>query len=80
MKTKDITPLEYAKYRGQCVANISKHIRKGNLAGLPHVITIKSWSRFYTLEVPVELNAGSFKTEGMGRLLKSVGYFFLTNK
>jgi hypothetical protein len=56
--TKDITPKEYAKWAGCTVANISKKIRNGGY--LVHVIRIKKWSRFYTLEVPKDLDAKSF--------------------
>jgi hypothetical protein len=59
MQTKDITPKEYANFRGCSLQNITKHIR--NNKSLPHVITIKQWSRFYTLEVPATLNADTFK-------------------
>ena len=61
MKTKDITPQQYAEYKGCSVQNIRKHIKEGN--ELEHVIRIKTWSRFYTLEVPATLNADSFTTE-----------------
>lgn len=53
-KTKDITPLQYAKWRGQHPTNISKHLRKGN--PLPYVIRVKRFSRFYVLVVPKELS------------------------
>lgn len=58
METKDITPLEYAKYRGCSIQNVTKQIR--NKRELPHVLKIKHWSRFYTLEVPISLSAKSF--------------------
>jgi len=58
MKTKEITPLEYAKYRGCSLANVTKQIR--NNRSLPMVIKIKKWSRFYLLEVPANLDANSF--------------------
>lgn len=56
--TKDITPKQYANWYGCSLNNITKHLRKGN--SLPHVITIKRWSRFYLLEVPKSLNAKTF--------------------
>jgi len=59
MQTKDITPKQYAKWKGCTIQNITKHIRAGN--ELPYVITIKNFSRFYLLEVPHSLNAESFK-------------------
>ncbi len=61
MKTKDITPLQYAKWRGQHITNISKHLRKGN--PLIHVLRVKKFSRFYLLEVPESLNAESFESK-----------------
>lgn len=61
METKDITPSEYAAFCGCSLSNITKKIREG--AAMPHVIQVKNWSRFYTLEVPITLNADSFKTE-----------------
>jgi len=57
-KTKDITPLEYAKYRGWTLQNVTKHLRKGN--SLHGVIKVKTFSRFYLLEVDQSLNAQSF--------------------
>lgn len=60
MKTKDITPNQYAEFKKCSVQNIRKHIKLGN--PLEHVIKIKTWSRFYTLEVPETLNAESFST------------------
>lgn len=50
MKTVDITPKDYAKWRGCTLQNVTKHLRAGN--ELPHVIDIKRYSRFYLLVVP----------------------------
>lgn len=61
MKTKDITPAEYAKYRGCSEQNISKHIRNGNALNLAYVIKLKNFGRFYLLEVPAKLNASTFQ-------------------
>jgi hypothetical protein len=64
MKTKDITPAQYAKLgflKGNSTQNISKHLRLGN--PLPHVIKVKRWSRFYTLEVPENIESESFTTD-----------------
>lgn len=49
MNTKYVTPSQYAKWKGCTIQNITKHIRAGN--GLPHVLSIKNFSRFYLLEV-----------------------------
>ncbi len=62
-KTKDITPKEYARYRGWTLQNVTKHIRKGNGATLLHVLKVKNFSRFYLLEVPDSLDAKSFTTD-----------------
>jgi hypothetical protein len=73
METKDITPIQYAKWYGCSLANITKHLRKGN--SLPYVITIKRWSRFYLLEVPKSLNAKSFseiKTNGIQPIMRKL--------
>jgi Fic family protein len=49
MKTKDITPTEYAKMRGCTLQNVTKQIRKGK--SLPYVIRVKKFGRFYLLEI-----------------------------
>ena len=59
MKTKDITPLQYAKWYGCTLQNVTKKIR--NNRHLDGVITIKSFSRFYLLEVNADMNAETFK-------------------
>lgn len=59
MKTKDITPLQYAKWKGCTLQNITKLIR--NNKELPGVITIKKYSRFYLLEVPENMTAATFE-------------------
>lgn len=55
---KDITLSEYAGYRKCTLSNISKQIRKNR--NLPNVIEIKKWGRFYTLMVPIWLNADTY--------------------
>jgi len=58
-KTKDITPKQYAKWYGCTLQNVTKKIRQnGHLDG---VIRIKSFSRFYLLEVHEGMNAETFK-------------------
>ena len=61
VKTKDITPKQYAEFRGCSLSNITKHIRQNGASNLPHVIRLKNWSRFYLLEVPESLTAATFK-------------------
>lgn len=62
-KTKDITPKQYAKFKGCTLANITKHIRAGNALRLPHVIKLKNVSRFYLLEVPEKLTNDTFNSD-----------------
>lgn len=62
MKTKDITPSEYAKLgilRGNTAQNISKHLRAGNM--LPGVLKVKKFSRFYVLEVAEDFTTVGYK-------------------
>ncbi len=54
-KTKEITPLQYSKYLGCTVANVSKHLRNNKMQYLPDVIEVKHYSRFYLLIVPESL-------------------------
>ena len=61
METKDITPKQYAEYRGCSVQNIRKYVELGK--PLEFVLQIKRWSRFYTFEVPATLSAESFTTD-----------------
>lgn len=53
--TKEITPLQYSKYLGCSLSNVTKHIRKGSLHCLPDVIEVKHYSRFYLLVVAANL-------------------------
>lgn len=53
-KTKFISPIEYSKVVKKSIQNTTKHLRKGNL--LEGVISVKKYSRFYTLEVPVDFS------------------------
>jgi len=52
MKTKDITPLQYAKTVGCTLQNVTKHLRKGN--HLDGVVKVKKFSRFYVLVVSAD--------------------------
>lgn len=57
--TKEITPIQYADFRGWSLQNVTKHIRAGN--ELDHVISVKQYSRFYLLEVPKELKVNTIQ-------------------
>lgn len=60
MKTKQITPTQYAELRGCTLTNVTNHIRANDLRLLPHVISIKNWGRFYTIEVPSNISKRLF--------------------
>lgn len=61
--TKEITPIQYADYKGWTLQNVTKHLRKKNnaLAGLPDVIEVKKYSRFYLLEVEESLKVNTIQ-------------------
>lgn len=61
MSTKEITPIQYADYKGWTLQNVTKHLRKKNnpLSGLPDVIDVKRYSRFYLLEVSQSLKVNT---------------------
>jgi hypothetical protein len=59
MATKEITPIQYADYKGWSLQNVTKHIRAGN--ELEHVIEVKHYSRFYLLEVPESLKVNTIQ-------------------
>ena len=59
MKTKDITPLQYATWYGCSLQYVTRLIRDNK--SLPEVLRIKKFSRFYLLEVRDSLDAESFK-------------------
>jgi len=61
MKEKEVTPLDYARWRGCTLQNITKHLRKGNLAKLPGVLMVKKYSRFYVLVVAANWGKSSYK-------------------
>lgn len=54
-KTKEITPLQYSKYLGCSLSNVTKHLRNGKMQYLPDVIEVRHYSRFYLLVVPASL-------------------------
>lgn len=61
MKTKDISPGQYAKWKGCKVQYIHRLLLKEQLDKLPFVKSVKKYSRFYTLQVPIDLTANDFK-------------------
>lgn len=62
-KTKDITPQQYADYKGCSLQYITRIIREGKISKLPHVIRLKNISRFYLLEVPEKLTDATFSED-----------------
>jgi len=63
MKTKDITAMDYAAYRGWTVQNVRKHFRQTGIEKFPEVIDVKRYSRFYLFVVPGDLPIPDAKTE-----------------
>ena len=59
--TKDISPKQYADWKGCSVQYIHRILLSGELAKLPHVQEVKRYSRFYTLQVPATLTQADFK-------------------
>jgi hypothetical protein len=64
MKTKEITPEQYAEWKGCTVQNITKHLRNGKFEFLPEVKGVKKYSRFYTLVVPIDLLKSPCRNRG----------------
>ena len=60
MKTKDISPKQYAKWRGCHVSYIHRLLLENKIEEMEFVRKIKKYSRFYTLEVPHDLTEDSF--------------------
>lgn len=60
-KTKEITPIQYAEYRGFAPSYIQRALRNNRLDILEHVSKIRKYSRFWTLEVPINLTKDDFK-------------------
>jgi hypothetical protein len=59
MKTKEITPIQYADYHGCTLQNITKQLRKGRpLAGVRDVI---KYSRFYLLIVSESMEVNTIE-------------------
>jgi hypothetical protein len=59
MKTKEITPIQYAEATGQTLQNVTKHLRNAN--PLPGVIKVKKYSRFYILIVNKSMNVNTIE-------------------
>lgn len=57
--TKDITPTQYAKWRKCSLSNIIKQIKYNR--ELPQVLEVKRFGRFYLLNVPISMNASTFR-------------------
>ena len=62
-ETKEITPITYAKLKGCYPTYIQRLLRQNRYDLLPHVLKIRKYSRFWTLEVPAYLTADDFKEE-----------------
>jgi len=60
IKTKEITPIQYAKYAGVFPTYIQRLLRQERYDKLPHVIKVRRYSRFWTLEVPETLTESDF--------------------
>lgn len=60
METKEITPAQYAKYRGFSPQYVHKILKDGKLELMPEVQEIKKYSRFYVLVVPDTISENSF--------------------
>jgi len=63
MKTKDITAIDYARYKGWTVQNVRKHYRSTGLKNLPEILDVKHYSRFYLFVVPYDLDIPDAKNE-----------------
>jgi hypothetical protein len=59
-KTKEITPIQYAEFKGCWPSYIQRILKAGDYHLLPNVIKVRKYSRFYTLEVPINLTASDF--------------------
>jgi hypothetical protein len=60
-QTKDISPRQYAKWWGHHVSYVHRLLLNEEISKMPFVISVKKYSRFYTLEVPYDLTADSFE-------------------
>lgn len=59
-ETKEITPIQYAKYIGWWPSYVQRLLRQERYDKLPHIIKVRKYSRFYTLEVPATLTQADF--------------------
>ena len=63
MKTKDITAMDYAKYKRWTVQNVTKHFRQMGIEKFPEVLDVNRYSRFYLFVVPADLHIPDAKIE-----------------
>ena len=68
MATKEITPIQYADYKGWSLQNVIKHLKNGK--ELDHVISFKRYSRFYLLTVPNSLKVNSIPIARQNQMAK----------
>lgn len=61
MKTKTITPTQYAEMRGWHFSYVQRQCRDNRPDILTKVLKIQSFGRFYLLTVPAYLSKKSFK-------------------
>lgn len=61
IKTKEITPIQYAKWKGWAATYIQRLLRNERYDKLPSVIKVRKYSRFWVLEVPEDLTESDFK-------------------
>jgi len=60
IKTKEIDPIQYAKWYGCHKSYIHKILQEGKISRLPFVKRVKRFSRFYTLIVDIDVTENSF--------------------
>lgn len=51
VKTKQITPEQYASYKGCSVQYIHRLLKSRDMGKMPEIIEVKRYSRFYVLVV-----------------------------
>lgn len=61
METKQISPIQYAKWYGCTPTYIHRLLLAERLDLLPKVISVTKYSRFYTLEVSKDLTKDGFR-------------------
>lgn len=60
MQTKFISPITYSKMIGWHKSYVHRLLLAEQFDKLPLIISVKKYSRFYTLEIPVNLTADDF--------------------